>query len=132
MPERCSYDYAIIRVVPRVERGEYINVGIILFCRTRRFLGVLTHIDEARLLALAPDLDLEEVRHQLEIFTLIGAGKAEAGGIGRMSPAERFHWLVSPRSTIIQTSPVHCGLCCEPAAALAQLLKRMVYLSEQV
>ncbi len=132
MPERSSYDYAIIRVVPRVERGERINVGVILFCRTRAFLGVLTHIDERRLLALAPDLDLEIVRHQLEVFTLTCAGKAEAGSIGRMSPAERFHWLVAPRSTIIQTSPVHCGLCCDPAAELERLLERMVCISEQI
>ena len=126
MPERSSYDYAIIRVVPRVERGEFINVGVILFGRTRGFLGVLTYVDEALLLTLAPDLDLEIVRQQLEVFTLICEGKTEAGSIGSMSPSERFHWLVSPRSTIIQTSPVHCGLCCDPAATLQQLLKRMV------
>lgn len=132
MPERSSYDYAIIRVVPRVERGECVNVGVILFSRTRDFLGVLTHVDEARLLALAPDLDLEMIRRQLAMFTLTCAGKAEAGSISRMSLSERFHWLVSPRSTIIQTSPVHCGLCCDPEAALQHLLKQMVYTSEEV
>jgi|SRR5579885_2459455 hypothetical protein len=126
MPERNSYDYAIIRVVPRVERGECINVGVILFCRTLDFLDARIHIDETRLLALAPDLDLPEVRRQLEAIALVCAGKAEAGSIGRLSPSERFHWLVSPRSTIIQTSPVHCGLSCNPAATLQHLLHALV------
>ena len=126
MPERSSYDYAIIRVVPRVERGECINVGVILFCRTLGFLDARIHIDEARLLALAPDLDLPEVRRQLEAISLVCAGKAEAGSIGQLSRSERFHWLVSPRSTIIQTSPVHCGLSCDPTATLHHLLHTLV------
>src|SRR5579883_1721358 len=126
MPERNSYDYAIIRVVPRVERGECVNVGVILFCRTLDFLDACIHVDEARLLALAPDLDLPEVRRQLEAIALVCAGKDEADNIGRLSPSERFHWLVSPRSTIIQTSPVHSGLCTDPQAALDHLLKTMV------
>ncbi len=130
MPEHSSYDYAIIRVVPRVERGECINVGVILFCRTRGFLDARIHIDEARLLALAPDLDLPEVHRQLEAITLVCAGKAEAGGIGRLSQSERFHWLVSPRSTIIQTSPVHCGLTCDPSATLQHLLHTLVLLAK--
>lgn len=128
MPERSSYDYAIIRVVPRVERGEYINAGVILFCRTRGFLGALVSLDEARLLALAPDIDLEAVREQLHLFSLLAAGDPAAGSIARLSRAERFHWLVSPRSTIIQTSPVHCGLCDDPQDALQHLLKTMVLL----
>ena len=126
MPEHSSYDYAIIRVVPRVERGECINVGIILFCRTQTFLGTLTHMDTPRLLALAPDLDLEAVRQQLELITLTCKGASETGKIGQMSLAERFHWLVSPRSTIIQISPVHCGLCSDPAFALQRLFQKMV------
>lgn len=129
MPERSSYDYAIIRVVPHVERGECINVGVILFCRTRNFLGVRTYLDEARLLALAPDLDLDAVREQLHLIALLGAGSAEAGSIARMSPSERFHWLVSPRSTIIQTSAVHSGLCSDPEAALQHVLRKMVLIS---
>ncbi len=131
MPEHNSYDYAIIRVVPRVERGERINVGVILFCRTRNFLGALTHLDEKRLLALAPDIDLELVRRQLQFITLTCAGEAEVGSIACLSLSERFHWLVSPRSTIIQTSPVHCGLCNDPEAALRDLLRTMVALSGQ-
>lgn len=126
MPEHSSYDYAIIRVVPRVERGECINVGVILFCRTRRFLGALIHLDEQRLLVLAPDIDVEMVRDQLNMITLTCAGSAEAGSIGRMSLSERFHWLVSPRSAIVQPSPVHSGLCDDPEAALHHLLKTMV------
>ncbi|HLI70940.1 MAG TPA: DUF3037 domain-containing protein [Ktedonobacteraceae bacterium] len=126
MRERSSYDYAIIRVVPRVERGECINVGVILFCRTRNFLGALTSLDERRLLALAPTIDLELVRRQLQLILLICAGKPEAGSIACLSLSERFHWLISPRSTIIQTSSVHCGLCDDPEAALRRLLQTMV------
>jgi|SRR5579875_2526315 hypothetical protein len=126
MPEHSSYDYSIIRVVPRVERGECINVGVILFCRTRRFLGTLIHLDEQRLLTLAPELDLDMVREQLEMIELTCKGRPEAGNIGRMSLSERFHWLVSPRSTVVQPSPVHSGLCDDPEAALRHLLKSMV------
>ena len=126
MPERDSYDYAIIRVVPRVERDEFINVGVILFCRARNFLGALAHVDEPRLLALAPDLDLEQVHKQLQFILFVCAGNAEAGSIARMSRSERFHWLVAPHSTLIQSSPVHCGLCDDPEVALRHLLQTMV------
>lgn len=126
MPERSSYDYAVIRVVPLVERGECINVGVILFCRQRAFLGVLTHLDEARLLALAPDIDLDVVRAQLDLISQISAGNREVGSLAHMSLSERFHWLVSPRSTIIQVSPVHGGLCSDPETALKHLLQTMV------
>lgn len=126
MPEHNSYDYAIIRVVPRVERGECINVGVVLFCRTLGFLDTCIQIDEARLLALAPDLDLLEVRRQLETMAQVCAGRVEAGGVGHLSQSERFHWLVAPRSTVIQTSPVHCGLSCNPAATLHHLLAALV------
>lgn len=126
MLAHSSYDYAIIRVVPRVERGECVNVGVVLFCRTLDFLEVCIQLDDTRLLALAPDLDLQEVRQQLESMVLMCAGRSEAGGIGRLSQSERFHWLVAPRSTIIQTSAVHCGLSCNPAATLRQLLATLV------
>lgn len=128
MPEHSSYDYAIIRVVPRVERGECINVGVVLFCRTLGFLDACIHLEEARLLALAPDLDLLEVRRQLETMAQVCAGRVEAGGVGRLSQSERFHWLVAPRSTVIQTSAVHCGLSCNPAATLRHLLAALVTL----
>ncbi len=123
-----SYDYAIVRVVPCVERGEYINVGVILFCRTRRFLGALISLDMQRLTVLFPATDLAMVQQHLDSIPLVCTGSAEAGIIGQFSQSERFHWLVSPRSTIIQTSPVHSGLCTNPAATLEHLLKTMVLL----
>jgi hypothetical protein len=121
-----SYDYAIIRVVPYVERGECINVGIILFCRTRRFLGMLIHLDQQRLSIFSPKLDLAELQQQLEHLEKVCYGQKDSGPLGELSPSERFHWLASPRSTIIQTSPVHCGICSNPEAELHKLLKKLV------
>jgi hypothetical protein len=126
MPARSSYDYAIVRVVPRVERAEFVNAGAILFCRTRRFLGARIELDRFRLLALAPWLDLIDVERHLAIIPLVCAGGAAAGPIGALPMPDRFHWLVSPRSAMIQTSPVHAGLCADPAAALEDLLERLV------
>jgi Protein of unknown function (DUF3037) len=126
MPARNSYDYALVRLVPHVERGECINIGVILFCRTLQFLGALTHLDSGRVMALAPHIDLEFVRQHLDRIPLICAGGEQAGSIGLLSQPERFHWLVSPRSTIIQTSPVHSGLCSDPQQALEELFKEMV------
>jgi len=126
MPALNSYDYAIVRIVPCVERGEYINAGVILFCPTRRFLGALISLDTKRLTALFPAIDLDMVQQHLDIIPLVCTGSAEAGIIGQLSQTERFHWLVSPRSTIIQTSPVHSGLCTNPAVTLEHLLKTMV------
>jgi Protein of unknown function (DUF3037) len=126
MPAPSAYDYAIIRIVPYVERGEFINVGVILFCRTRRFLGMLFSLDVNRLLALAPDIDIDDVQHELAIMQRIAKGGKEAGPIGELSPSERFNWLISPRSTIIQTSPVHAGMSADPQATLDHLLKTMV------
>jgi hypothetical protein len=126
MPARSSFDYAIVRVVPRVERGEFINAGVILFCRTRRFLAARIELDTARLLALAPEVDLAEVRQHLAVIPRVAAGEPDAGPIGQLSQAERFHWLVAPRSTIIQVSPPHSGLCTDPAAELENLLNTMV------
>ena len=128
MPALNSYDYAIIRLVPCVERGEYINAGVILFCRTRRFLGALISVDVPRLTTLFPTIDIAIVQQHLDMIPLVCAGSAEAGVIGQLSQSERFHWLVSPRSTVIQTSPVHSGLCTDPAAKLEHLLKTMVLL----
>ena len=128
MPEH-SYDYAIIRVMPHVERGECLNVGVILFCRTQGFLDAQTYLDAQRLLALAPDLDLKMVQRQLDMIAQTCKGAPEMGRISQMSLSERFHWLVSPRSTIIQTSPVHCGLSADPARALTSLFQRLVALS---
>ena len=126
MATRSSFDYAVIRVVPRVEREEFINAGVLLYCRTRGFLGARIAVDRARLAALAPDADLAEIERVLELIPRLCSGDPRAGPIGRLSQAERFHWLVAPRSTITQTSPVHSGLCDDPEAALDHLLERMV------
>ena len=122
-----SYDYALIRLVPSVERGECLNVGVILFCRTLGFLGARVHLNATRALALSPDLDLAAIRQQLDTMMLICKGGPEAGDLGKMSQSERFQWLVSPRSTVIQISPVHEGVGDDPQSALEHLLKTMVY-----
>jgi hypothetical protein len=126
MPAPHSYDYALIRVVPRPEREEFINVGAILFCRTMRFLGAQLALDHARLRALAPTLDLPAVERYLEIIPRICAGKPDGGPLGLLSQSERFHLLVILRSTVVQASPVHCGLCENPAAALEHLVETLV------
>ena len=126
MPERCAFDYAVVRVVPHVEREEFINVGIILFCRTRRFLSARIDLDVERLRAVAPDVDAAAVQTHLDLIPRICAGGEQAGPLREMTQSERFHWLTSPRSTIIQISPVHPGLCCDPQAALDDLFDRLV------
>lgn len=130
MPAPSSFDYAIIRVVPRVEREEFINAGVVLFCTTQRYLGAAVELDEARLKALSPDVDLEAVRGHLESFRRVCEGGKDAGPIGRLPQKDRWHWLVAPRSTIIQTGPVHSGLCKgpghEPRLALEHLLDTVV------
>ena len=123
-----SYDYALIRLVPSVERGECLNVGVILFCRTLGFLGARIHLNATRALALSPDLDLAAIQQQLDSIMLICKGGPEAGDLGKMSQSERFQWLVSPRSTVIQISPVHEGVGDDPEAALEHMLKTMVLL----
>jgi hypothetical protein len=123
-----SFDYAVVRVVPRVDREEFLNAGVILYCLQQGFLGAAVELDERRLLALAPDVDLALVSTHLEALPRICAGGAEAGPIGQLPQKERWHWLVAPRSTILQTSAVHSGLCEDPGAALQQLMDRMVRL----
>jgi hypothetical protein len=129
MPAPSSYDYAMIRLIPSVERGECINVGVILFCRTRRFLGTMIHLDPQRVLALAPTIDLEAVQEHLDTLSLISAGDVAGGQLSQLSQPERFHWLVAPRSTIIQISAVHSGLCTDPQAALQHLLDTLVLIN---
>jgi hypothetical protein len=121
-----TYDYAIVRVVPRVERGEFVNAGIILSCDVERFLRACVELDEASLLALDPAVDLDLVRRTLASIPAICAGGAEAGAIGRLSARERFHWLVAPKSTMVQTSPVHTGRCSNLDSALGHLMATMV------
>ncbi len=126
MPDLRTYDYAIVRVVPRVERGEFLNAGIILSCDVERVLRGAVLLDEEALLALDRNVDLEVVRSTLKSIPAICAGGAGAGPIGRLSARERFHWLVAPKSTIVQTSPVHTGQCDDLEAALAHLMNQMV------
>ena len=126
MRDHDSYDYAIIRVVPRVEREEFVNVGVIVSCPARKFLEARIELDEPRLLAMDATLDVESIRTHLASIPAICVGGEQAGPIGQLPQRERFHWLVAPRSTIIQTSPVHTGYCKHPAAALERLLDTMV------
>jgi len=126
MQELNTYDYAIIRVVPRVEREEFVNAGVILSCMKIKFLEARIEVNEDRLLALYPSINLEKVRTHLETIPIICKGGKEAGPIGLLSQRERFHWLVAPRSTIIQTSPAHSGKCNDPNAVLDRLMQQMV------
>jgi Protein of unknown function (DUF3037) len=126
VPTEYTYDYAIVRIVPRVERGERINVGVILSCVDVEFLEARIELDVARLLALDPALDLEAIRAGLATIPAVCAGGPDAGPIGALRPRDRFRWLVSPRSTIIQTSSVHTGRTTDPGAALERLLETMV------
>jgi hypothetical protein len=126
MRDRNMYEYAIIRVVPRVEREEFINVGVIVLCAAKKFIEARIELDEQRLMAIDSTLDVESIRAHLASISAICKGGEQAGPIGRLSESERFHWLVAPRSTIIQTSPVHTGRCDDAAAVLERLLDTMV------
>lgn len=120
------YSYAVVRIVPRVERGEFLNVGVILFARTVRFLAACIEVDRPRLRGLAPGLDLPLIERHLDAFVAICDGGAEGGPIARLLPSERFHWLTAPRSAVIQTSPVHVGCGDDPRAALDALCAALV------
>jgi hypothetical protein len=124
--DHCSYDYAVIRVVPRVDREEFLNVGVIISCPAKDFLEARIELDESRLLAFDPTLDIEAIRIHLASIPRICTGGPDAGPIGQLSQRERFHWLVAPRSTIIQTSRVHTGRCTDPDPVSERLLDRMV------
>ena len=126
MRDPVTYDYAIIRVVPKVERAEFVNVGVIVSCPELDALIARIEVDERRLEALDPTLDLDAVRAHLAAIPTICAGGEHAGPIGRLSQRERFHWLVAPRSTIIQTSPTHAGTARDLDAAVERLLETMV------
>jgi hypothetical protein len=121
-----AFQYAIIRVVPRVERGERFNAGVVLLCRPRRYLGARVHLDRALLATLAPDTDASAVRAHLELIPRLCAGDPAAGPIARLGAAERFHWLVAPSSTMVQPSEVHTGLTDDPAATLDHLFRTLV------
>ena len=120
------FEYAVVRVVPRVERDEFVNVGVIVFCAERDYLAARIELDEARLLALHPATDVALLREHLEAIPRICHGDPQSGPIARLPLRERFSWLVSPRNTILQTSPPHAGLCDTPELWLERLLTRMV------
>jgi DUF3037 family protein len=123
---RSVFQYAIVRVVPRVERGEFLNAGVVLLCRPHRFLDARMDLDETRLAVLAPSLELGPVRAHLAAMEQIARGDPGAGPIAALTLAERFHWLVSPSSTVIQPSDVHTGLCVDPAVELEHLVATLV------
>jgi len=130
MPDKHVYEYSVIRVVPRVERGECLNVGVILYCRRKNFLDLRLQLDKERLLAFLPsgknDIDLEEIDSYLRVWQLISAGDPAGGPISSQDPASRFRWLTAPRSTIIQPSPLHPGLCTDPKKALDRMFETYV------
>lgn len=125
MSAQSSFDYAVIRVVPRVEREEFVNAGVIVFCLEKNFLAAKVYVSEERLKALWPEIDIDLIKQHLEAFPKISAGDPAAGPIAQLSLRERFHWLVSPRSTMIQISPVHSGICSDPREALERLFTRL-------
>jgi hypothetical protein len=121
-----TYDYAVIRVVPRVERGEFVNVGVIVSCDATGSLKARIDLDPARVLALDPASDVESIRAALHAIESVCAGSTAAGALGKLSTRERFHWLVAPRSAVIQTSPVHTGRTSDPDTILDHLFAAMV------
>jgi len=125
-PPREEFQYALLRVVPHVERGERINAGVVLFCRRGRFLEARVALDRARLAALSPDVDADGIDRHLQTLVRIAAGDPQGGPIAALEQSERFHWLVAPSSTIVQPSAVHTGLCGDPAATLDRLFAELV------
>ncbi len=126
MPETVSYEYAVIRVVPSVDRGERINCGVVLYCQSTKFLGALLHIDKARLKAVDPSFDFESIEQHLAAIPKLCSGAPSEGEIARLSLSARFNWLVAPKRAVIQFSPVHAGIRTDPQAALEHLLASMV------
>lgn len=120
------FQYLVLRVVPRVEREEFLNAGVVLFCRAQGFLAARVGLDRGALAALAPDADAEAIIRALEALVAVAAGTAEAGALGRLDLSERFHWLAAPSSTVLQRSSVHSGVCADPAATLERLFAATV------
>jgi DUF3037 family protein len=126
MPARSAFQYAILRVVPSVERGERLNAGVVVHCPQRRFLGARLHLDAARLAALAPGLDPDDVRPHLDALAAVAAGDPGAGPLAALPPSERFGWLAAPGSTVIQPSAIHTGLTDDPQRTLEHLFETLV------
>jgi hypothetical protein len=126
VPGGSPFSYAVIRLVPRVERGEQMNVGVVLFCRPLDYLGARTALDADRARALAPDVDLDAVRAHLTAIERIAAGEPSGGPMAELDTTARFHWLVAPSSTMLQPSPVHTGVCGDPHTELDELFAALV------
>lgn len=126
MQEKHLYEYAVIRVVPRVEREEFVNAGIVVFCKRKRFIKVLFTVDVAKLTCLSADLDIDQLRLNLESFEKIARGAKDGGPIALLEVPERFRWLTAVRSSVIQTSRPHPGLCDDPEAKAKMLFEEMV------
>jgi hypothetical protein len=126
VPVRAPYEYTVIRIIPCIEREEFLNAGVILFCKHQRFLEARIALDEERLLALQPCTDILQIRQQLALIPTIVQGGRNAGDLGKLPRAERFRWLASPRNTVVQPSPVHPGLCEDPQTALDEIFSRLV------
>ena len=126
MQDKHLFEYAVIRIVPKVEREEFLNVGVIVYCAKQRFLQADISLNEARAAVLWPELDMEEVKGNLASLQRIAAGGKDAGPIGRMDAASRFRWLTATRSTVVQTSRVHPGLCADGGQALGRLFAQLV------
>jgi hypothetical protein len=126
MQEQHVFEYAVIRLVPRVEREEFLNVGVILYCRDLAFLESKFSVDERKLLTLFPGADISEINEHLQTFCSISKGGAQGGEIGKLNPGERFRWLTAPRSTIVQTSRVHPGVCSNAAQTMERLYEQMI------
>jgi len=121
-----TFEYAVLRVVPRVERGEALNAGVLVYCRQRDYLGSRVHLDVDRLHALDPTADAEAIERALQAAADVCAASPDAGAAGREALGSRFRWLTAPRSTVVQPGPVHPGLTSDPAAKLADLMDRLV------
>ncbi len=126
MQEKFLFEYAVVRLVPRVEREEFINVGVVLYCQQRKYLGCKMHLHEERLCAFTPQVDLQELKTYLQAFEQIANGAPGTGPIGKLDIASRFRWLTAARSTVVQTSKVHCGLCTDASETLNQLFSELV------
>jgi hypothetical protein len=126
VPERAPYEYAVLRVVPRPERAEFVNAGVIVFAKQHKLLAARIHLDEDRLRALWPAADVESIRRHLEAVDRVCVGDVDGGPIAKMSQSERFHWLTSPKSAVIQVSPVRTGLSSEPEKVLEVLARELV------
>ena len=126
MSDRAVYEYAIVRVVPRVEREEFVNVGVALYCRKQRYADVKIHVDEQKLKSLCPDIEIEMIKRHLDSFRRICLGQSDAGRIATLDQTERFRWLTANRSTLIQSSATHPGLCIDAAETHQYLFEKLV------